>query len=52
MRLASKAWLLRLCAKLRERLQQARATQSLLADALVSAAGQSSSCLAPSLERC
>jgi type I restriction enzyme S subunit len=34
----------RLCAELRERLQQARATQSRLADALVSAAAQSPSC--------
>lgn len=34
----------RLCADLRERLQQARATQSRLADALVSAAAQSPSC--------
>jgi type I restriction enzyme, S subunit len=33
-----------LCADLRERLQQARATQSRLADALVSAAAQSPSC--------
>jgi type I restriction enzyme S subunit len=34
----------RLCAELRERLQQARATQSCLADALVSAAAQSPTC--------
>jgi type I restriction enzyme S subunit len=34
----------RLCADLRERLQQARATQSRLADALVSAAAQSPTC--------
>ncbi|ODS89375.1 MAG: hypothetical protein ABS45_16760 [Comamonas sp. SCN 65-56] len=34
----------RLCADLRERLQQARVTQSRLADALVSAADQSSAC--------
>jgi type I restriction enzyme S subunit len=34
----------RLCAELRERLQQARTTQSRLADALVSAAAQSPSC--------
>lgn len=34
----------RLCTDLRERLQQARATQSQLADALVSAAAQSPSC--------
>ncbi|MFC5439931.1 restriction endonuclease subunit S [Rhodanobacter ginsenosidimutans] len=34
----------RLCADLREHLQQARTTQSRLADALVSAAAQSSSC--------
>jgi type I restriction enzyme S subunit len=34
----------RLCAELRERLQQTRATQSRLGDALVSAAAQSPSC--------
>jgi len=34
----------RLCTDLRERLQQARATQSQLADALVSASAQSPSC--------